>query len=110
MTSIKIVNEYVDLVDIYSSRFLNCEANLMSNTVYGFSDIRTICNFDVQVYNKTAVLIGAYQYALVLFECLACCKSRNGRTEGAYIAYVCNAKAVTDSVLYQFCDIILSVE
>ena len=88
---VKVVNVYVDLVYIYSCSFLYGEADLMGNAVYGSSDICAIGHFDMEVDDETAVLIGTYEHTLVLSESPACGKSRNSRTECAYIADICRS-------------------
>ena len=93
-SGVQVVNINVDLMYVYTSSFLNSEADLMGNAVYGSSDVGTVGHFDMQVDDKAAVLVSTDTNALVLSESLACGKSRNSGTESADVADVCDTDAV----------------
>ncbi len=103
---VQVVNINVDLMYVYTCSFLHSEADLMGNAVYGSSDVGTVGHFDMQVDDKTAVLVGAQTNALVFSESLACGKSRNSGTESADVADVCDTEAVRNSVFNEFGEII----
>ena len=56
-SGVQVVNINVDLMYVYTCSFLHSEADLMGNAVYGSSDVGTVGHFDMQVYDKTAVLV-----------------------------------------------------
>ena len=104
---ISVYNENVDLVYINSCSFFDREADLVGDAAYSGSDVCAVGHLDMQVYNETALLIGADHHALVFSEGFSRSESGNCRTEGGNAAYIGNAEAVCDSVLYQLGEIIL---
>jgi len=68
--------------------------------------ICAVSDFYMEVYRKSAVLIGADDDALAL-EKLSPCQSGNGGAKGTYAAHVRNAEAAAHRMAYKLGDISL---